>query len=185
MAESTSLTTFRDSSSQPVQEYLNNDVEFCTSTNNRHLASASSSTWTGSNSLDYRQAYVKQNQLPDHPVTTLMMCNIPCRLGHWELASALDSLGFRGRYDFLHLMTGSKSGVRSRSNLGYGFVNFMTPQDAEAFTEAFHGFRFQGTSSRKSGLAKPAYVQGFLATLDMLRPADSKHGVRGFFTCSL
>mmetsp|Transcript_14664 Transcript_14664/g.43843 ORF Transcript_14664/g.43843 Transcript_14664/m.43843 type:complete len:152 (-) Transcript_14664:34-489(-) len=121
----------------------------------------------------------------DERITTLMLCNLPCRMRHQELSEILDGLGFHRRYDFLRIIAGGQGGPKAKSNLGYGFVNFYTAADAKAFTCAFEGFKFVGTDSKKLGTARPAEVQGFLATMDMCRPKDPNQGARGHFTFTL
>jgi len=128
---------------------------------------------------------LKQSQSPDEPITTLMLSNLPCSIDHQQVAKAIDSLGFSRRYDLLHVLTGGRSAAASRSNLGYGFINFLTPQDAEAFAQAFNGYQFEGTKSSKRSLVRPACVQGFAKTMELFRHSFAKRGFRGSVVCSL
>mmetsp|Transcript_21348 Transcript_21348/g.47237 ORF Transcript_21348/g.47237 Transcript_21348/m.47237 type:complete len:426 (-) Transcript_21348:142-1419(-) len=93
------------------------------------------------------------------PITSLMICNIPCRVTQPQLAQVVDSLGFENQYNFLYLPSGSRSSAGS-SNLGYGFINFADPENAEKFKRAFINYRFDGTSSQKVCRVRPAYIQG-------------------------
>jgi hypothetical protein len=94
--------------------------------------------------------------------STLMICNIPCRLGHADIVQAIDSVGFVDKYDFIH-MPGRRHGSKRSGNMGYAFVNFATVQDAEQFATAFENFQFQGTCSSKRCTLKFAHHQGFNA----------------------
>jgi len=95
------------------------------------------------------------------PIVTLMICNIPCRITQQQLILVIDRLGFADQYDFLYLPTAGRMSVRSCvSNLGYGFINFIEPEYAYAFTEIFMSYRFDGTSSTKACTVRPAHIQG-------------------------
>lgn len=94
------------------------------------------------------------------PVTTLMICNIPCRITQQQLVEVIDAMGFAGKYDFLYLPTGGRSSTVGSSNLGYGFINFADPVDSDPFQQAFLNFQFEGTSSTKVVTVRPAHIQG-------------------------
>eukprot|EP00424_Heterocapsa_rotundata_P003907 CAMPEP_0168697358 /NCGR_PEP_ID=MMETSP0503-20121227/35841_1 /TAXON_ID=89963 /ORGANISM="Heterocapsa rotundata, Strain SCCAP K-0483" /LENGTH=117 /DNA_ID=CAMNT_0008743177 /DNA_START=13 /DNA_END=362 /DNA_ORIENTATION=- len=85
-----------------------------------------------------------------------MICNLPCRIMREELAQAVATMGLSGKYDFLFVPKSHRPG----SNLGYAFVNFVDPADAELCTRLFTGYRFAGTSSKKACSVKPARLQG-------------------------
>jgi hypothetical protein len=89
--------------------------------------------------------------------TTLMICNLPCRVSLEEITGILESLGYGGTYDFLHLPTGRN---RSNANLGYGFINFSNATVAASFTEEFSNYEFEGYHSKKLLTVKPAHIQG-------------------------
>jgi hypothetical protein len=96
-------------------------------------------------------------------LTTVMICNIPCRAKLEEIAKAVDSLGFAGTYDLLHAPGPKRRHARmtNTTNVGYAFINFLHPQHAQDFIDTFDGFCFEGRHSRKQGQAKFARVQGF------------------------
>ncbi|CAK0801071.1 unnamed protein product [Prorocentrum cordatum] len=98
------------------------------------------------------------------PITTLMICNVPCSISQQQLSEAVDSMGYAGKYDFLYLPVKgrpSKSGqsVR-RSNLGYGFIDFPCPLEAQRFIKSFTGYQFAGTTSVKRCEVRAAHMQG-------------------------
>jgi len=98
--------------------------------------------------------------LPDHlkaveGCSTLMISNIPCGVLLQRLAAAIDSSGFAGKYDSLHL-----PGIwNKKSNMGYGFIKFPRQEDAIKFAQEFDGHRFEGKSNKIVRI-KPARAQG-------------------------
>ncbi|CAK0906704.1 unnamed protein product [Prorocentrum cordatum] len=80
------------------------------------------------------------------PITTMMLKNIPCRKSQEEVAMHIDQKGFSGRYDFFYL----PRDVKFRANLGYAFINFLTPEDASQFEQEMNGYRFNGSGSTKA-----------------------------------
>lgn len=89
---------------------------------------------------------------------TLMICNLPCRIGYDELVEAIDSIGFGDAFEFVHLASRYK---QPDSNLGYAFVNFFSPKDAARFARAFEGYHFDNKGSKKACTVKVAKSQGF------------------------
>lgn len=96
----------------------------------------------------------------DGPITTLMICNLPCRITQKQLQETIDDAGFKDKYDFLNLPTGGRSAAMRAANLGYGFINFSEPSDAALFYSFFSDFRFDGTYSEKACAVRPAHLQG-------------------------
>uniref|UniRef100_A0A7S0AE21 RRM domain-containing protein n=1 Tax=Pyrodinium bahamense TaxID=73915 RepID=A0A7S0AE21_9DINO len=128
---------------------------------------------------------LKQYMCHMGPITTVMVCDLPCCVTHKQLAKAIEGLGFSRRYDLLHLPAGGRSASASSSNLGYGFVNFKAAEDACAFLEAFDGYKFHGTCSQKVCTVRPAHVQGFMGTLEHFGQKSGKRCSRGSFVVSL
>jgi len=98
--------------------------------------------------------------------STMMICNIPCRLSQDAVIDAIHSAGFAGTYDFVYLPDRKNrraNGARTSGNIGYAFVNFKNMQHAEAFSLSFHNFQFPGTRSAKRCTLKYAHCQGFNA----------------------
>jgi len=94
------------------------------------------------------------------PVVTLIICIIPCRITQHQLVEVINVMGFNAKYDFLYLPTGGRSSTVGSSNLGYGFINFTDPSDADPFTQCFTNYQFEGTSSTKVCTVRPAHIQG-------------------------
>lgn len=95
------------------------------------------------------------------PITTMMLKNIPCRKSQEEVMAQIDKKGFGGRYDFFYL----PRDVKFRANLGYAFINFVTPEDAAAFQQEMNGYRFVNSGSSKACVVVPAHVQGMMNNL--------------------
>jgi len=121
----------------------------------------------------------------DGPITTLMLCNIPCCITQDQLMDAVDGLGFGGKYDLLVLPSGGRSPTSGSANRGYGFVNFSHPEEARQFVEAFSGYYFRGTRSTKICSVRPAHVQGFERTVEHLRRSCSRRCTHSSFVCPL
>jgi hypothetical protein len=101
--------------------------------------------------------------------TTMMICNLPCRVTRNEMTQILDEMGFAATYDFLHMPTGRANSYSCRqSNLGYGFINFLDPDIAVDFMEKFSAYHFTGYNSTKHVMVKPAHIQGLDANLRRL-----------------
>jgi len=94
-------------------------------------------------------------------VTTMMLRNIPNKYTQNTLLQEIDDLGFSGTYDFFYL----PMDVHNRSNVGYAFINFLSPPDAERFRRIFSDHRFQRFQSRKISSVCTAHVQGLDANL--------------------
>jgi hypothetical protein len=121
----------------------------------------------GYNTCDYNDVC----DYGESEATTVMLCNIPCRVKLEEIIEAVRSLGFEGTYDLLHA-PGPKRRHRhliSKTNIGYAFINFVSPEYARDFMKVFTGFCFEGRQSDKVGVAKLARIQGFLNNYAMTK----------------
>lgn len=94
----------------------------------------------------------------NRPKTTAMLRNIPNRYTQATLLSEVDGAGFHGTYDFFYL----PMDTHNRTNVGYAFINFVTPDDFERFTSIFAGYMFQDHASQKVARVTPAHIQGFI-----------------------
>jgi hypothetical protein len=70
-------------------------------------------------------------------LTTIMLRNLPNDYSRDMALKFLDSQGFKDRYDFFYLPFDFKR----RSGLGYAFINFVSPEDAQRAKTQLPGFR--------------------------------------------
>jgi hypothetical protein len=107
-------------------------------------------------SQDMAEMYkTSQNEAP----TTMMIRNIPCRYNQNDLMVDLADLGFTGTYDFLYMPID----MSTSTNVGYAFVNFVTPSWAAKSLHAFDNFCFarnQRTATKKYSKVSVAHLQG-------------------------
>lgn len=99
----------------------------------------------------------------DSTSTTMMICDLPCRINRTTLLEAVDAAGFSGTYDFVHLPC--RYG-HENTNIGYGFVNFKDSASAAKFAMMFEGYKFGGFKSTKRCRVKIAAHQGFDGSVD-------------------
>lgn len=104
------------------------------------------------------------------PITTLMICDLPCKKNISELVDVMHMYGFVDTYDFLYMPARrtKRSQENGRTgNVGYAFVNFRTPEYAADFLRVFRNVPFPNSSSPKLPYAKPAYLQGYEANMEL------------------
>mmetsp|Transcript_147055 Transcript_147055/g.273864 ORF Transcript_147055/g.273864 Transcript_147055/m.273864 type:complete len:446 (-) Transcript_147055:380-1717(-) len=94
-------------------------------------------------------------------VTTVMLRHIPNKYTQANLLDEVNQAGFAGRYDFFYL----PMDVHNRTNVGYAFINFLTPQDAQIFKARMTDYKFQKYSSQKIAKVAPAHIQGLIRNL--------------------
>jgi len=90
-------------------------------------------------------------------ITSVMIRNVPCGINLDSAMQILESLGFSGTYDFLYLPMNSKK----NANLGYFFVNFIKPEDAQRCSEHLTGESFGCGLSAKRCEVSAAHIQGY------------------------
>jgi hypothetical protein len=97
----------------------------------------------------------------DDGVVTVMVRQIPRRFTQLMFLKEVNCSGFEGLFDFLYLPYDLKKGI----NVGYGFLNFITPQHAQEFRKAFDGSFLdkQIRCRAKPVRVHPASVQGYEA----------------------
>jgi len=116
------------------------------------------------------------------PITTMMLKNIPCRKNQEEVMAILNQEGFADRYDFFYL----PRDVKFRANLGYAFINFVTPEDASQFQAKMNGYRFTNSGSTKACIAVAAHVQGLMNNLMAFKRTEVMRSSRKpYFSTSL
>jgi hypothetical protein len=117
--------------------------------------------------------HVKKNQVAESEFTTVILRNIPTRYTTAWLVEEVQSTG--NQCNFVHMPMAQKAPI----NLGYAFINFVTPAEAKAFMEVFagQGFAKQPRSSKRASVDF-ASLQGFEQNVDFYsgrRIAKSKN----------
>lgn len=87
--------------------------------------------------------------------TTLMIKNIPNKYTQKMLLQTID-IKFKGSYDFLYLPIDFKN----RCNVGYAFINFISPISIVGFSGDFHGKKWEKFNSEKVCELTYARIQG-------------------------
>lgn len=105
---------------------------------------------------------------PIGDITTVMLRNIPNKYTREMLINQL-SIDFGGEFDFMYLPIDFKN----RCNVGYGFLNFRTPEACSRFVASFHNVDVRkclpGLNSKKVVEVTPARVQGLVENVRRLR----------------
>ncbi|TKY57228.1 MEI2 2 [Spatholobus suberectus] len=87
--------------------------------------------------------------------TTLMIKNIPNKYTSKMLLAAIDE-NHRGSYDFLYLPIDFKN----KCNVGYAFINMVSPSHIIPFYKAFNGKKWEKFNSEKVASLAYARIQG-------------------------
>ncbi|CAI9087904.1 OLC1v1021570C1 [Oldenlandia corymbosa var. corymbosa] len=87
--------------------------------------------------------------------TTLMIKNIPNKYTSKMLMAAIDE-NHRGTYDFFYLPIDFKN----KCNVGYAFINMLSPSHIVPLYKAFHGKRWEKFNSGKVASLAYARIQG-------------------------
>lgn len=87
--------------------------------------------------------------------TTLMIKNIPNKYTSKMLLAAIDE-NHRGTYDFLYLPIDFKN----KCNVGYAFINMLSPAHIVPFYQAFNGKKWEKFNSEKVASLAYARIQG-------------------------
>ncbi|KAM5587785.1 protein MEI2-like 5 [Rosa sericea] len=87
--------------------------------------------------------------------TTLMIKNIPNKYTSKMLLAAIDE-NHRGTYDFLYLPIDFKN----KCNVGYAFINMLSPSHIIPFYEAFNGKKWEKFNSEKVASLAYGRIQG-------------------------
>ncbi|XP_019417299.1 PREDICTED: protein MEI2-like 5 isoform X2 [Lupinus angustifolius] len=90
--------------------------------------------------------------------TTLMIKNIPNKYTSKMLLAAIDE-NHKGTYDFLYLPIDFKN----KCNVGYAFINMLSPLLIVPFYETFSGKRWEKFNSEKVASLAYARIQGMTA----------------------
>jgi RNA recognition motif-containing protein len=87
--------------------------------------------------------------------TTLMIKNIPNKYTSKMLLAAIDEY-HKGTYDFLYLPIDFKN----KCNVGYAFINMLSPSHIIPFFETFNGKKWEKFNSEKVASLAYARIQG-------------------------
>jgi len=101
---------------------------------------------------------------PEARPTTMMIRNIPNRYSQRELIGEIEGLGFAGSFDFFYAPIDSGT----MGNVGYAFVNFVSPEWAERCQQTLTGYAFrrhQQKMRRKIATVSVAHLQGLQANI--------------------
>ncbi|XP_024024333.1 protein MEI2-like 5 [Morus notabilis] len=93
--------------------------------------------------------------------TTLMIKNIPNKYTSKMLLAAIDE-NHKGTYDFLYLPIDFKN----KCNVGYAFINMLSPSHIIPFYEAFNGKKWEKFNSEKVASLAYARIQGKTALVN-------------------
>lgn len=102
--------------------------------------------------------------------TTLMIKNIPNKYTQKMLLAAVDET-LKGSYDFFYLPIDFKN----KCNVGYGFVNMMTPMDIIPLYERFHNKKWERFNSEKVCCITYARIQGKAALVNHFQNSSLMH----------
>ncbi|XP_071726540.1 protein MEI2-like 2 isoform X2 [Rutidosis leptorrhynchoides] len=94
----------------------------------------------------------------DDTRTTLMIKNIPNKYTSKMLLAAIDEYN-SGTYDFLYLPIDFKN----KCNVGYAFINMLSPAHIIPFYQAFNGKKWEKFNSEKVASLAYARIQGKMA----------------------
>ncbi|OEL21773.1 Protein MEI2-like 2 [Dichanthelium oligosanthes] len=96
----------------------------------------------------------------DDTRTTLMIKNIPNKYTSKMLLAAIDEL-HKGTYDFFYLPIDFKN----KCNVGYAFINMISPMHIISFYQAFNGKKWEKFNSEKVASLAYARIQGRTALI--------------------
>jgi len=102
--------------------------------------------------------------------TTLMIKNIPNKYTQKMLLASVDET-LRGKYDFFYLPIDFKN----KCNVGYGFINMMTPKDIIPVFERFHNKKWERFNSEKVCCITYARIQGKAALVNHFQNSSLMH----------
>jgi hypothetical protein len=112
---------------------------------------------------DNRKQYqldLEKIQKGDDTRTTLMIKNIPNKYTSNMLLAAIDE-SHKGTYDFFYLPIDFKN----KCNVGYAFINMVSPVHIISFFQVFNGKRWEKFNSEKVASLAYARIQGRTALI--------------------
>jgi RNA recognition motif-containing protein len=128
----------------------------------------------GTSSSKKLAEFTNKHLKSEEEYTTVMVRNIPTKYTQQWFVEEVQSIG--SSCDFVHMPIAKKFPI----NLGYAFVNFVTPEEARQFIATFRGHQFsKSPNSSKRALVSYASLQGFEENLEFYsskRVTSSKRG---------
>nr|XP_027063850.1 protein MEI2-like 5 isoform X2 [Coffea arabica] len=112
----------------------------------------------GGNQIDNKKQYLLDLEKivkGEDTRTTLMIKNIPNKYTSKMLLAAIDET-HKGTYDFLYLPIDFKN----KCNVGYAFINMVSPSHIISFYEVFNGKKWEKFNSEKVASLAYARIQG-------------------------
>ncbi|KAJ8534536.1 hypothetical protein K7X08_016264 [Anisodus acutangulus] len=116
---------------------------------------------SGGNQIDNKKQYqldLEKIIRGEDTRTTLMIKNIPNKYTSKMLLAAIDET-HKSTYDFLYLPIDFKN----KCNVGYAFINMVSPAHIVSFYEAFNGKKWEKFNSEKVASLAYARIQGKVA----------------------
>ncbi|GAB4831561.1 hypothetical protein Ancab_005573 [Ancistrocladus abbreviatus] len=117
----------------------------------------------GSNQMDSKKQFqldLEKIASGEDTRTTLMIKNIPNKYTSKMLLAAIDE-NHKGTYDFLYLPIDFKN----KCNVGYAFINMLSPSHIIPFYEAFNGKKWEKFNSEKVASLAYGRIQGRAALI--------------------
>ena len=108
--------------------------------------------------------------------STVMLGNIPCRIGRKDIIKALESCDFLDSCSSIHLPSGKTRRYRANGNIGYAFISFTSRDVGDRFANTFEDFQFPGMQSTKRCSVNRAHHRGFNAKAQLERDACDSGG---------
>eukprot|EP00928_Gymnodinium_smaydae_P007595 TRINITY_DN12720_c3_g1_i1.p1 TRINITY_DN12720_c3_g1~~TRINITY_DN12720_c3_g1_i1.p1 ORF type:complete len:269 (-),score=43.22 TRINITY_DN12720_c3_g1_i1:35-841(-) len=103
--------------------------------------------------------------------TTIMVRDLPCKVGYERMMTELKLIGLDGCYDYIYF---PKSFHDKNSFKGFCFINFMTRGAIEIFETTFEEHTFHDINSTKTVRLGRADVQGLEANVALLRASRKR-----------
>jgi hypothetical protein len=117
--------------------------------------------------------------------TTLMIRNLPNKLTPAMIMDCVHELGFENQYDYLFVPIDTNAPGWANRNLGYCFLNLITPEAAQRFCRQAYGYSFrQAVSSTKTSKISIAEEQGVHANLRRIDRPGPRKEQRGHGKCN-
>lgn len=141
----------------PMSE-ASTSISFCS----RSSVTSVASTVSEKSEAPWRKlkSFAAKNQVESSEYTTVMIRNIP---GLYTVECLVEEVCQTGNQcNFAHLPLTKKGDF----NLGYAFVNFLTPEMARDFLEVFEGHQYLKHESSKVAEVDYASMQGFDANVE-------------------